>query len=124
MADGKENNGFKSRKWTLLSGYIVLFLTVSSLVIAIFSSQAIGNRSSIFILSSIKFVFDIAFSGVCTYLQKSSFKIEKKDRYMYVLLAVFNYADFVLYVSATLLPVGNMEGIYVGLCIIFTTFIE
>ena len=103
-------------------GYICMLIASALYVLSISTSQAVGDKASVFLANIIRFSFEVLLSIVCITIGSYSFTVAKSDIYRFVLAALFNYTYItLLYISATLLPVGNLNGIDVGLYIACST---
>ena len=102
-----------------------MLLAAAGYVMSVSTSQAVGEKTSIFLANSIRFTLEILLSILCICIGKSSVTVGKSDIYKFLLVALFNYGHLTLfYISATLLPVGNMDGCDAGLYIAFTTCLD
>ena len=106
-------------------GHIIMFLAVVGYVVSVSMSQAVGDKISVFLGNSIRFSLEILLSVLFICLGKYSVKVAKSDIYRFVVVSLFNYVSITLfYISAILLPVGNMDGSFIGLYIVFATCLE
>ena len=102
-----------------------MILTVVLFMVSLSLSQVVGNSTSIFLVNANKFTIEILLSLCIIYTGKYCYRVAKSDIRKFVLVAIFNYMEMtLLYVSATLLPVGNTSGLYMGFWITFTTAVD
>ena len=89
------------------------------------SAQVAGNQVSIFIVNMFRFAFEIFFSIGCIWFGNHSLKVARKDIQKVIIASLFNLVYVTLfYLSSTLLPIGNLDGVYGGIYIATTTFVD
>ena len=89
------------------------------------TSEAVGDKNSVFLANAIRLTLEILLSIIFIYKETYSITVAKSDIYRFVVVALFHYAAITLfYISATLLPVGNIDGSFIGLYIAFTTCLD
>ena len=114
-----------STRQSLIKGYISVLVAVVCCIMSITSSQVAGNKTSIFLANIFRFAFDMIVSTLCVVIRKHSIVVQKSDICKLVSAACLNYLYTTLfYLAAPLLPVGNMDGVYAGLYIAFTTTVD
>ena len=109
----------------LLKGYACLFIAMAAYTVCLTSSQISGENASIFVANMFRFLFEIAFSVICILVTRSSLFVEKKNIYKFIIAATFNLIFVCLfYMSSSVLPLGNMDGIFAGFLIVISTLID
>ena len=85
-------------------------------------AQAIGNRTSMFEINFFRFALQSLVGLAVVLYAEESLRIAKKDIYKLIIGVPFSYVKCtVFYLAAVIMPVGDMDGIFVALYIIFST---
>ena len=109
----------------MIKGYVYTLFSAVAFVAAVTSSQAVGSKSVIFVANVFRFSTELVLSCSCLVAGKSTFTVEKSDVPKLVLVSLFGYSYVLLfYTSTTIVPVGNLDGVEVGVYIITATFID
>lgn len=101
-------------------GYFFAFLIIVTYTVAVVSAQLAVNSTPRFQLSLMRYVTQaiiaLITAGICT----RNLKVKKRKIWMMAIISVFDFIyNFSFYHAASYLPVGNMEGIFTALIILF-----
>ena len=102
-----------------------MLVAVLGYIASLSTAQVAGNKISIFIVNMFRFIFEILFSIICISFGGHSLKVAKKDMLKVFIASTFNLVYVsLLYLSTTQLPVGTLDGLYGGIYITITTFVD
>ena len=104
---------------------MLVIFSLASYVIATVAAQMFGGKITIFALNVYKFAIYFVIATVWVVTRADSIKVAKKDIFKLVISSGFQYMKNTLYyTAAAYLPVGNLDGIYAGLLLIFATTVD
>ena len=109
----------------MLIASVFIILVLGSYVTATVAAQMFGGKISIFALNVYRFSIHSAIALVWVVMMRYSIKVSKGDVYKFVISIALNFIKSTLfYTAATYLPVGNLDGIYAGLLLFFSTIMD